>query len=306
MEIFMSFPTLGTNQPYQSQLVHYYYPAEGFGNLYRRVITNDYFTNLIRRTKIRNVAEIPLDSYGIVGAGSLIFTQLGCQVTLVSHRENVLERAQTLMNFNGISGVRFLHSQYESISIPDNYFDLTWNFDRLQTLPDPVGVLREISRISKAIFVSVPNAHNYGQYAHWVYHQIKGTNCEYVGPRKWMLRGLVRETLMNLGMEIIEEGVIDVPWWPGFPEFPNLVRGLLGRAQVAIDEEGIPEKNPVYVSPKEVPLLRQKVERAAFIEKGRRIPSLVKLMFAHNLYVFGCKPQYRQDLGLQLHDSLKN
>jgi hypothetical protein len=297
---------LGTKQSNQAHLVHYYYPAEGFGNLYRRVITNDFFTNLIRTTEIRNVAEIPLDTYGIVGAGSLIFTQLGCQVTLVSDRQYVLDRARALMDFNGISGVRFLQSQYETISIPENCFDLTWNFDRLQTLPDPVVALRELFRISKAIFISVPNAHNYGQYAHFVYHQLKKTNCEYVGPRKWMLRSPIRETLLNLGMEIIEEGVIDVPWWPGFPEFPNLVRRLLGRAQVDVDEEGIPETNPVYVSPTEVPQLRQKVERAAYIEKGHRIPSWVKLIFAHNLFILGCKPQYRQELGLQLLGRPKN
>lgn len=301
----MSIIGVGSNQPDQAHLVHYYYPAEGFGNLYRRVITNDFFTNLIRLSKIRNVAEIPLDTYGIVGAGSLIFTQLGCQVTLVSDRQKVLDRGRALMDFNGISGVRYLHSQYESISVPDDNFDLTWNFDRLQTLPDPEVALRELSRISKAILISVPNAHNYGQYAHLVYHLLKGTTCEYVGPRKWMLRRSVRETLLTLGMEIVEEGVIDVPWWPGFPEFPNLVRGLVGRAPVAVDEEGMPEANPEIVSSAEVPQLIRRVERAAFIEQGRLSPGWVKLLFAHNVYVLGCKPQYRQELGLLFQGRLK-
>jgi hypothetical protein len=279
--------------------IHLYYPPEGLGALYRRTMLNDFFVDWIRRTNIQTVAEVPLDSYGIVGAGSLIFAQLGCKVTLISDDQSILDRAQALMSFNGVSHrVRFLHSPLHDIPVDEGTFDFTWSFDRLQALPDPASFLHELCRISKATMIVVPNAHNYGQYLHHFYHLAARTTCEYVGPRRWMRRAPIRAGLQRGGMTIIDDGIIDAPWWPGFPELPNLIRRLLGRPPVTVEGEGMPEAQPQVFPPADVPRLRRQVERSAFIERGRLWPGFVKLLFAHNVYVVGCKPRHRSELGL--------
>jgi SAM-dependent methyltransferase len=280
-----------------AQKTYFYYPDEGFGNLYRRVLTNDFFAELVRGTNIRSIAEVPLDSYGIVGAGSLIFTQLRREVTLISDDSAVLSRARLLMDFNGVQDVRYLLSGMGHLDVPDDAFDFTWSFDRLQILPDPQRFVRELCRVSKATMIMVPNACNYGQFAHHLYHRLNGTACDYVGPRAWMHQGPVEGALRQNGFAMVSSGFIDVPWWPEFPELPNLVRRALRRQPLVLDYDSTPEVNPQVVPDAEVARLRRRVRQSAFIELGPW-PRLFKLLFAHNLYVIGCKPQYRRELGL--------
>src|SRR5260221_12834679 len=136
----MTVTTSGSTPPISTpRQMHFYYPEEGFGNVYRRVLTNDFFTHLVRTTRMRSVAEVPLDSYGIVGAGSLVFSQLGCEVTLISGDSAVLDRARLLMDFNGVQDVHYLLAGLEHIDAPTDAFDFPWSFDRLQVtrLPAP-------------------------------------------------------------------------------------------------------------------------------------------------------------------------
>lgn len=277
--------------------IHLYYPDEGLGALYRRTMLNEYFANLIRRTNIHTVAEVPVDSHGIIGAGSLIFADLGCDVTLISDDREVLTRAQALMDFNNVQGIRYLHSPLDHISAEGNAFDLAWNFDGLLPVPDQAQLLREMSRIAKSAYVVVPFAYSYGQLMHYVYHSLTRTSCDVSGPRHWMHKQPIQHVLGEENMVMLDDGFIDVPWWPSFPELPNMVRGLLGRAPVQVPEGGIPEANPNYVTPEDLPEMKDKVERSAFVERGKW-PGLVRRFFAHNLYVFGCKPEYRHALGL--------
>jgi hypothetical protein len=275
-----------------------YYSEEGFGAIYRRFMLNIFFAEMIRQTNIRKVGEVPLDSYGVIGAGSLIFTQLDCTVTLISDGEDILDRAKALMEFNQVSGVEYIHSSLYDINLPDDRFDFTWSFDRFQTLSDKKRFLQELCRISKATMISVPNAYNYGQYLHHFYHIIQGTTCEYVGPRKWMRRATLRDSLEGIGMEIVTDGIIDAPWWPGFPELPNLIRNLIGRESVSVDKDDKPEVNPRFIPPNEVSSLKKRVERSAFFERCRLWPMFIKVLFSHNVYVVGCKPKYRNQLGI--------
>lgn len=287
-----------TAQPESSRSVSYFYPDEGFGNVYRRSMLNDLFTDLIRRSNIHTVAEVPLESYGIVGAGSLIFTQLGCDVTMVSDDQELLNRAQALMKFNGVTDAKFLHSPLIPLELEDNAYDFTWNFDELLPLEEKEAFLAEQCRISKAAFVVVPSAYSYGQVMHYLYHKLTRTTCMHAGPRSWMYRKPIREAMKRNGMDVVKEGIIDVPWWPSFPELPNMVRSLLGRETVQVDKRGIPEANPNYVRPEDLPATQKRVRRSGIVELGRYWPKPVKYFFAHNIYVLGCKPEYREELGL--------
>jgi hypothetical protein len=274
----------------------FYFPAvEGFGETYRRVMINDYFSQLMGRTHLETVAELPLDDYGVVGAGSLIFAQHACQVKLISDDRSLLEAGLRVYALNHIvDRVDTLCAPLTALPVPDDSFDLGWNFDRLLTLVSPPNFLREMARVCKAVFVCVPNARNYGQYAHYLYHKLRRTTCAYVEPRAWMARRPVRETLRQLGLDIVDEGIIDAPWWPGFPELPDIVRSLLRRPTSGSPLRRAPV--PIESQAEEEQWLKR-VRRAAFIERSGW-PEPMRLVFAHNVYVLAVKPEFRSRLGL--------
>jgi hypothetical protein len=238
---------------------------------------------------------MPLDDYGVVGAGSVIFARHGCQVRLVSDDRSLLVAGMQVFEHNHLQqSVSLVQGPLTELPVPDNAYDLGWNFDRLLTLPSPEAFLKEMARVCKAVFVCVPNARNYGQYAHYLYHRLRGDRCAYVEPRAWMARKPVRAALRRAGLEVLDEGVIDVPWWPGFPELPDLVRRLLGKrlADSPLRQKPVP---PASVAEEQRWLA--KVQKSAFIERGRW-PAFVRQFFAHNVYVLAVKPQYRESLGL--------
>lgn len=282
----------------EARRVDLYYPAEGFGCLYHRTMLNDFFAKFIGESKIKSVAEAPLDSYGMVGAGSLIFTQLERKLTLISQDKALLARAFSLLEFNAITDVTCLHSALDHIPVIADTFDFSWSYERLQAVPNASAVLDELCRVSKAVMIVVPNKYNYGQYPHYFYHRLSGTSCDYVGPKSLMRSKPIREMLQKRGLVILSEGMIDIPWWPLFPELPNLVRRMLGRRSVTIDPQNNPEANPEVVPPSELSKLRERIGKAAVIERSSWIPNFVRLLFAHSVYVIGCKPRYRAQLGL--------
>jgi hypothetical protein len=275
----------------QIQRHYMYFPAvEGFGETYRRAMLNEYFEQLLSQAAIRTVAELPLDDYGVVGAGSLVFAQQGCRVSLVSDDQSLLEAGGQVFELNGLDGqIELVHGPLTELPVADDAFDLGWNFDRLLMMPSPPAFLKEMARVCKAVFICVPNAHNYGQYFHYAYHKVKGDRCAYVEPRAWMARGPVRKALANCGMEIVDEGLIDVPWWPGFPELPDLARSLLGKPAGA---------SPLRQAPTPPDTLEEesawltKVQRASFIERSK-LPQPIRQLFAHNVYVLAVKPEHR-------------
>lgn len=264
-----------------------YFPGEGFGALYRRVMVNRMLVNLMADSPIRSVSEFPLDPHGACGAGSLILSALGRDVTLVYDNEAVLEGARHLFEGRGFSDVHCARHALDATDLPDDYFDLSWSFDRLQATVNPVKSLREICRVSKVVLVIIPNARNYGQYAHHLYHLVAGSPCDYVGPRHWMRADTVSRAIEDAGLDVLSTGIIDAPWWPGFPELPFLVRGLLrgGRAKRPNALDGADE--PAIIGP-----LVRRARSNDFIECSR-LPRAVKRVFAHNIFVLAAKPQHR-------------
>lgn len=260
-----------------------YFPSEGLGAIYRRYMLNEFFEKLCSQRKFLRIAEIPCDMYGAIGAGSLIFNILNCEVTFVHNDPVILDRAKMLWQSGGFTNVQFVKSDLYHLQFPESYFDFSWNFDRIQTLAVPSEFLGEMCRVSKMVMVIVPNAYNYGQYLHHVYHLFSSSKCDFVGPRTWMRLKQVRKTLIHAGMKVIDEGPIDVPWWPGFPELPNLVRRLFGKKPV-----GVTSDIPAPLSLNEWEEFREKVEKSTFIERSR-LPMPLKVFFAHNCYVIAGK-----------------
>ena len=257
-----------------------YFPQEGFGAIYRRRVLNEFMVELARETGAQSVAEAPLDTYGVPGAGSFVFSRLPCETTLISPHEELLSRAERAWRERLGVEPQTVQADPTDIPVADGAYDLTWSFDRLQAEPDREGVVAELARVSRNALIIIPNAWNYAQPGHWLYHLVARPPCDFVGPRKWMRHGTIRRALEANGMEVVRCGLIDVPWWPGFPELPDLVRRMLkpwGKRpvrdmdDVSLDETAVHE-------------LLRKAERATFIERSRT-PQWLRAPFAHNLYV---------------------
>jgi len=258
----------------------FYFPQEGFGAIYRRRVLNEFLVDLVAEAGIRSVAEVPLDSYGVAGAGSLIFGALGCETTLVSPSEERLEHAARTWRERLGKEPHLLQADPAEIPVADGTYDLTWSFDRLQAEPRKEAVLAECARTSGHALVIVPNAWNYGQPWHWLYHGVFGNPCDFVNPRRWLAVRPVRETLLEHGMESIREGLIDVPWWPGFPEIFAIVRRMLKPWSPPPE----PDLSDLALDTSVVNELVKKAEGAMYIERSRA-PRFLRSPFAHNLYV---------------------
>lgn len=264
-----------------------YFPGEGFGALYRRVMLNEMLSTLIAESPIRSVAEFPMDPHGAAGAGSLILGALGRELTLISDQDEALDRARSLYEQRGLSHVTYVCRPLDATALPDNAVDLSWSFDRVQATRNPAKTVAEIARVSKSALIIIPNANNYGQWFHFIYHQWTRSGCDYVGPRRWMRESTVSQALSAVNMEIVATGIIDAPWWPGFPELPALVRGAL---------KGQPVNRPNALEGSDRPdlivRLIRRAQRSNFIECSS-LPGAVKHLFAHNVFVLAVKPAYR-------------
>ncbi len=257
-----------------------YFPQEGFGAIYRRRVLNEFLVQLVNEIGAQTVAEAPLDEYGVPGAGSLIFGVLGCETTLVSPSEELLERAARTWRRRIAAEPRLLCAGLRDLESPEGAFDLSWSFDRLQAAPAKEELLAKQARVSRHVLIIVPNAWNYGQPWHWLYHKICRNRCDFVGPRRWLALGPVVQALEANGMEIMRQGLIDVPWWPGFPEAPALARRLL-RPWATPPKLDLMD---LEVDAAQITALVRKAERATFIERSRA-PQFLRAPFAHNLYV---------------------
>ena len=109
---------------------------------------------------------------------------------------------------------------------PDNSFEFVWNWAALWHLADPAALLREMVRCSnKLVFVAVPNPVQVGyQFRKYV------VEPEFVKEidEKWTDIGMIRRQLEGLGVEILDQGVLDVPPWPDTVMPASELLGRLG------------------------------------------------------------------------------
>jgi hypothetical protein len=135
------------------------------------------------------------------------------------------------------------------------------------------------------VLIIVPNAWNYAQPGHWLYHRVFGHPCDFVWPRRWLTLEPVVQALETHGLQIMRRGLIDVPWWPGFPELPAMVRRMLK----PWSPPSQPDMDDLALDQAQIATLLQKAERATFIERSRA-PLFLRAPFAHNVYVLARHP----------------
>ena len=186
---------------------------EGLGLVYERFVLNDFLLYLKGQYGFHTVLEAPLYGMaGVSGINSVALARVKSAITLVDDNAERLAGVERIWGELGLPAEFVLADDWARLPFADNSFDFVWNWAALWHLADPAALLRELVRCSnKLVFVAVPNPVQVGyQFRKYV------VEPEFVKEidEKWTDIGMIRRQLEGLGVEILDQGVLDVPPWP--------------------------------------------------------------------------------------------
>lgn len=184
---------------------------EGKGTAYERYATNKLIKRIVEAYKIKSVLELPANGVmGIPGLKSLLFAKLGCEVTLINPSKKAIDEMKQIWDLLELKAT-FIIGDYIKTDLPDNSFDLVWNFCVFEHFDNPSEVIKEMCRLSKGyIFLEIQNIFNLGIYIHSLYHKLTNEVWDH-GSRKKMNYHDVAELIRANSMEIVKIGGCDMP-----------------------------------------------------------------------------------------------
>ncbi len=262
----------------------FYTGQEGFGTTYRRFMLARLMWRFVDQHGFRTLAEVPCSGYEttkgeslVLGASSLAFAVKCCDVTFIDELEDNLNQVRNLWHDNGLlQKAKFITAPPTSVPVEDDTYDLVWNDLATPLLLEPELYLREMQRISKFVLLVCENRDNYGYPIYVMKNFLARTEGIY-GASKWLNRGNVKRALVSLGMKVVEEGLIDVPPWPGFTALADLLVHF-HRPRVGVGGGVIEDFSSIS----------KVVRRYSFIEESG-LPTMIKSKFAHSFYVLAEK-----------------
>jgi SAM-dependent methyltransferase len=263
---------------------------EGLGLVYERLVLNDYLDHLLALHNVETVLEAPLFGMaGVSGINSVRLAQQGCDVTVVDVDEGRLQGIQRIWSELSLPCHFVLQEDLTHLPFDDDRFDLAWEWAGLWYLPDAAALLGELVRVSRhLVFAAMPNRLQPGYWLRkWLVDKEFFKNVD----EQWANAQLIKRTLQEQGLTIIDEGVLDVPPWPDtvMPAAELLRRlGIKSRRlerQFSGDDWQWSTMD-YYLGKR--PELRQVVDRYAFLER-LPLPWRLKVIWAHHRYVLGAK-----------------
>lgn len=220
--------------------------VEVFGVTYDRYVLFQHHGILTRRLGLKTVVDMP--SHGAKAAGSLYsigFAQAGCRVTLANPELDMMYGWDLLGLRERVSTLE--HVDVYQTGLPDNSFDLAFNFVTWTGLTDPGRYLAEMKRIaSRYVLLVTCNNFQPGYPWHRLLHAIFGFPWNH-GQVEYNHITRVKKIFRQTGLKVMEYGAIDTPGWPD-PSGPRDVR--LHRRFGSRGQEP-PKEKPVW----EVPFL---------------------------------------------------
>ena len=264
---------------------------EGLGLVYERFVLNDFLDDLRRRYAIRSVLEAPLYGMaGVSGINDVVFARRGVDVTMVDDTPVRLEGVQRIWDEDlrlSANLVCIEPDQWGALPFADNSFDFTWEWAGLWYINDPAGLLRELVRTSRnLVFVAMPNNIQVG---YWMRKLVIDREFFAQHDEGWTDIGRIRRILEGAGVEIIDQGVLDVPPWPDTVMPANEVLQRLGIRSRQLEEqftgEGWQWSTMAYYLGDE-PDLYERVMKYAWLDQAP-LPWQVKSVWAHHRYLLG-------------------
>ena len=263
---------------------------EGLGLVYERFVLNDFLMGLHEEYGLQDVLEAPIYGMaGVTGINSVVLADAGCQVTLVDDHVERLEGVARIWKELGLPATFVPHVGLSTLPFADRQFDLAWNWAALWYLPDAGSLLRELVRVSRQlVFVAMPNPIQVG---YIVRKRLVEPDFFKTVDEKWTKMGLIKQVLAAEGVQIIAEGVLDVPPWPDTvmpaADFLKKVGIRSKRLESRFTGKGWEWSTMDYYLGR-TPDLRDRVMRYAWLDH-LRLPWRIKTVWAHHRYVLGIR-----------------
>ena len=264
---------------------------EGLGLVYERFVLNDFLDNLRKRYNLQSVLEAPLYGMaGVSGINDVIFAQNGANVTLVDDNAERIKGVRRIWQDDLRLPVNLVYNppdRWGQLPFVERSFDLTWEWAGLWYIQNPAGLLRELARTSRnLVFVAMPNNIQVG---YWMRKLVIDREFFATHDESWTNIGRIRRILETAGVEIIEQGVLDVPPWPDTVMPANEVLKRLGVRSKQLEEqftgEGWRWSTMAYYLGQE-PDLRERVMKYAWLDQAA-LPWQMKAIWAHHRYLLG-------------------
>lgn len=263
---------------------------EGLGTVYERFILDSILDRLKKTKGVHSALEVPIFGMtGVPGINSVFLAKAGCQIVLVDTEEERLSAVSELWDKLGLSScVSFeLAKDLGVLPFDDNSFDLVWNFASLWHINDADSLVKEMARISRnLVFISIPNRLQMG-YVIRKYILDKGFfEAVY---EEWASIDVIKQILSWNGLQLVEEGVFDMPPWPdtAMPIVTLLERLGLRRKKTKMKNQNGKWRWSIMDYYMGIdPDLPRKIERFTFLEK-LPLPLRIKSLWGHHRYVVG-------------------
>jgi SAM-dependent methyltransferase len=265
---------------------------EGLGLVYERFVLNDFLRDLKRRYNIHTVLEAPLYGMaGVSGINSVALAQEGCQVTLVDDNVQRLDGVKRIWKELALPVGLVQVKEWGHLPFADNTFDLAWEWAGLWYLPNAQALLQELARVSRqVVFVAMPNRYQLGYFMRK--YLIDTEFFQRIGPREaWVNMAMISRLLKWEGLQIVDEGVLDVPPWPDTVMPAGEVLQRLGIRSERLQEKFSGddwEWSTMAYYLGEQPDLRERVMTYAWLDHAP-LPWQVKAVWAHHRYLVGLK-----------------
>ena len=261
---------------------------EGLGLVYERFVLNDFLLDLKGRYGFHTVLEAPsFGMAGVSGINSVALARAGSAIALADDHPDRLQGIGRIWAELDLKADMELVENWSRLPFGDRRFDFAWNWAALWRLADPAAFLREMVRCANDyVFVAVPNS---AQVGYLLRKYVVEPEFVQEVNEAWTDIGLIRRHLEGLGVEIIGQGVLDVPPWPDtvMPAGELLRRlGIRSRKlQSQFSGEGWHWSTMDYYLGRQ-PDLYRKVMRYAWLERAA-IPWRLKQVWAHHRWLLG-------------------
>jgi hypothetical protein len=266
---------------------------EGLGLVYERFVLNDFLLALQQEYNIHSVLEAPLYGMaGVSGINSVALARAGCEVTLVDDNPERADGVRRIWDELGLDAVVLdvESADWGNLPFDDDSFDLAWQWAGLWYLPDAELLLRELARASRdLVFVAMPNRRQVG---YILRKRVLEREFFDTVDERWVDIARIRRTLVESGLRIVHQGVLDVPPWPDTVMPASEVLKRLGLRSRRLEERFSGDSwewstMAYYLG--QQPDLYDQVMRYAWLDRSR-LPWQVKSVWAHHRYLLARKP----------------
>ena len=213
---------------------------------------------------------------------SLALARAGVDVTLFNPEDQALELWERLGLRERVTIVRGDHPA--DTGLDADQFDIVWNFVSVGFRKDFEDIIGEMARVSKRHVMTVHcNGFNWGYPWHRFLH--KALNLEWThGETAYFFPQKVRSVYRGFGLEPVDFGLFDMPWWPDPPGFRDVRLHMSGGDIVEDFDWNAPIEDVYRTGHRPLGLrVLSKIEDASVI------PMPVRFVFSHLFFLLGDK-----------------